>query len=365
MVVRSGAVEALVGLNPSFWRGRRVMVTGHTGFKGGWLTLWLTQMGAEVHGLSLPPPTTPSFYDVCGLQARVASSDIGDITDAALVAAAVQRFRPEVVMHLAAQPLVRRSYDAPVETFRVNVLGTVNVLEAARHVPGVRAVVNVTTDKCYENREWVWPYRENEPVGGRDPYSASKACSELVSAAYRDSFLAAGGVQLATARAGNVIGGGDWARDRLLPDILRAVDAGQPVSIRSPESVRPWQHVLDPLSGYLTLAERLVTDGPTVATAWNFGPAEHGQTVAWIVERVCAQLPGASWHSEPSPGRHEAQTLRLDSSKARASLRWRPRWTLETALDRTLTWHRAWRSGEDMARISIEQIAEYEATVDS
>jgi CDP-glucose 4,6-dehydratase len=353
-----------MAVNRSFWRGRRVVVTGHTGFKGGWLTLWLTHMGAEVHGLSLPPPTTPSFYNVCGLQNHVASSEIVDITDSDLVAAALQRLRPEVVMHLAAQPLVRRSYDAPVETFRVNVMGTVNVLEAARHTPGVRAVVNVTTDKCYENREWVWPYRENEPVGGRDPYSASKACSELVSAAYRESLLAGSGVQLATARAGNVIGGGDWARDRLLPDIFRAVDAGEPVSVRSPNSVRPWQHVLDPLSGYLILAERLVTDGPSVASAWNFGPSEDGQTVGWIVERLCAQLPGASWRSEPSPGRHEAQTLRLDSSKARACLHWRPRWTLETALERTLAWHRAWRSDEDMAGISIEQIAEYEATLD-
>jgi CDP-glucose 4,6-dehydratase len=358
-------MEKRVGVNHGFWRGRRVLVTGHTGFKGGWLTLWLTQMGAEVHGVSLPPPTTPSFHDVCGIESRVASIAIGDIADPDFVAAALQRSRPEVVMHLAAQPLVRLSYDAPAETFRVNVMGTLNVLEAARHARGVRAVVNVTTDKCYENREWVWPYREDEPVGGRDPYSASKACSELVSAAYRDSFLAAAGIQVATARAGNVIGGGDWAQDRLLPDILRAVDGGQPVSIRSPKAVRPWQHVLDPLSGYLTLAERLVTDGPSFASAWNFGPNEDGRPVEWIVDRLCAELSGAAWSTEASPARHEAQTLRLDSSKARAGLGWRPRWTLEIALDRTLAWHRAWRSNLDMAQVSIEQLAEYEAAPDS
>ena len=355
-------MEKGVDLNLEFWRGRRVFVTGHTGFKGGWLALWLARLGAEVHGFALPPPTTPSFHDACDVAGRIESSTLGDIAEADVVADALRRARPEVILHLAAQPLVRHSYDAPLETFRVNVMGTLHLLEAARHTPGVRAVVNVTTDKCYENREGVLPYAEGDPMGGRDPYSASKGCSELASAAYRRSFLGPAHIQLATARAGNVIGGGDWAQDRLVPDILRALDAGETVAIRSPQAVRPWQHVLDPLSGYLMLAEKLFTDGDRFADAWNFGPVDEGRAVRWIVERLCGQHPGSSWSSDPSAARPEAQTLRLDSSKARACLGWWPRWSIETALDRTLSWHRAWRSGASMADVTLAQLADYETS---
>lgn len=351
-----------MGVTPAFWRGRRVLVTGHTGFKGGWLALWLSRLGAEVHGFALAPPTTPSFSAVCDVQAWVASSTLGDIRDQDVLARAMQQVRPEIVLHLAAQSLVRASYDVPVETFGINVMGTIHVLEAARHTPGVRAVLNVTTDKCYDNREWVWPYREVEPLGGHDPYSSSKGCSELATAAYRRSFLAPAGIQVATARAGNVIGGGDWAPDRLLPDIFRAMDAGQPVPIRAPAAVRPWQHVLEPLSGYLALAEHLATGAEAFADAWNFGPAdEDARPVQWIVEHLTSRVPAGAWRADTDPQPHEAHTLRLDSSKARAHLGWRPRWSLGTALDRTLAWHQAWRSGAAMADVSFEQIAEYEA----
>ena len=257
---------------------------------------------------------------------------------------------------------MRHSYAAPVETYAVNVMGTVNLLEAARQTPSVKAVINVTTDKCYENREWVWPYRENEAMGGFDPYSSSKACSELVTAAYRRSFLEPAGIHLASARAGNVIGGGDWADDRLVPDFLRALDAGQTLAIRSPQATRPWQHVLEPLSGYLVLAEKLFSGSPGYADAWNFGPEEaDARPVQWIVEYLCGQVPGAAWQCDASPQPHEANMLKLDSSKARACLGWRPRWRLQTALGMTLAWHQAWKQGADMAAASVQQIHEYEA----
>jgi len=349
-------------MNREFWRGKRVFLTGHTGFKGGWLALWLTDMGAEVHGYALTPPTEPNFFTVAGLQDRLDSSTIADIRDAATFARAMQAAQPDIVLHLAAQPLVRYSYVAPVETYAVNVMGTVNLLEALRQVPSVKAVVNVTTDKCYENREWVWPYRENEAMGGFDPYSSSKACSELVTAAYRRSFLEPAGIQLASARAGNVIGGGDWAADRLVPDFLRALDGGQVLTIRSPMATRPWQHVLEPLSGYLTLAEKLFTEGHGFAEAWNFGPEEaDARPVQWIVEYLCSQMPDAAWQCDASPQPHEANTLKLDSSKAKAQLGWRPRWNLQTALGMTLAWHQAWKQSSDMAAISVQQIKEYEA----
>ncbi|MDP3584912.1 MAG: CDP-glucose 4,6-dehydratase [Thiobacillus sp.] len=347
-------------MNPDFWRSKRVFLTGHTGFKGGWLTLWLTEMGAEVHGYALHPPTEPNLFTVANLQDRLARSTIADIREADSLTRAMQAARPDIVFHLAAQPLVRYSYVAPVETYAVNVMGTVNLLEAVRQTPGVKAVVNVTTDKCYENREWVWPYRENEALGGFDPYSSSKACSELVTAAYRRSFLEPAGVHLASARAGNVIGGGDCAADRLVPDFLRALDAGRTLVIRSPLATRPWQHVLEPLSGYLVLAEKLVTEGQGFAEAWNFGPAEvDARPVQWIVERLCQQVPGAAWECDASPQPHEANTLKLDSSKAKARLGWCPRWNLHTALGMTLAWHQAWREGSDMAAVSVRQIQEY------
>ena len=349
-------------VTPDFWRGKRVFLTGHTGFKGGWLSLWLQSMGAEVHGYALNPPTEPNLFTAAKVGTGMASSKIADIRDADKLREAMQVARPEIVFHLAAQPLVRYSYAQPVETYAVNVMGTVHLLEAIRATPGVKAVVNVTTDKCYENREWVWGYRENEPMGGFDPYSSSKGCAELVTAAYRRSFLEPAGVALATARAGNVIGGGDWAADRLIPDFLRAMDAGETLNIRSPQSTRPWQHVLEPLSGYLMLAERLYTDGEVFAEAWNFGPAdEDARSVQWIVERLAEMRKDVNWQCDEAPQPHEAHYLKLDSSKAHDQLGWQPRWRLQAALHKTLEWHEAWRKAEDMRSVTMAQIAGYQS----
>lgn len=347
-------------MTPDFWRGKRVFVSGHTGFKGGWLCLWLQSMGAEVHGYALQPPTDPNFFTVAGVENGMASSTIADIRNYENLLAAIKSARPEIVLHLAAQPLVRYSYQNPVETFNVNVMGVVHLLEVVRTTGGVKAVVNVTTDKCYENREWPWGYRENEPMGGHDPYSSSKGCAELVTAAYRSSFFTEPGVAVATARAGNVIGGGDWAADRLLPDFLRAIDSGAALTIRAPGAIRPWQHVLEPLSGYLTLAEHLYLHGSAFAEPWNFGPADDdAQTVGWIVEHLASCNPGMAWHCDTSSQPHEANYLKLDSSKARSRLAWKPRWGLPTALDKTLKWHQAWRSRQDMRTVSLAQISEY------
>ena len=347
-------------MTSAFWRGKRVFVTGHTGFKGGWLCLWLQSMGAEVYGYALQPPNEPGFFTVAGVENSMASSTIADIRDYEKLLSAITAARPEIVLHLAAQALVRYSYQHPVETYGVNVMGVVHLLEAVRTIGGVKAIVNVTTDKCYENREWPWGYRENEPMGGHDPYSSSKGCAELVSAAYRNSFFAESGIAIATARAGNVIGGGDWAGDRLLPDFLRAIDSGSTLTIRSPGAIRPWQHVLEPLSGYLTLAERLFLGGAAFAEPWNFGPAdEDAQTVGWIVEHLALRNPGMTWHCDTSSQPHEANYLKLDSSKARTRLMWKPRWCLPTALDKTVAWHQKWRSGQDMRATSLAQIGEY------
>lgn len=350
-----------MGVNAAFWSGRRVFLTGHTGFKGGWLSLWLQIMGAEVHGYSLAPPTEPNLFSVAQVGDRIASSTIADIRDRAEFARAMQAAQPEIVFHLAAQPLVRQSYVDPVETYATNVMGTVNLFEAVRVIPGVRAVVNITTDKCYENREWVWGYRENEPMGGYDPYSSSKACAELITSAYRRSFLGGAGVAVASARAGNVIGGGDWAADRLVPDILRAFEEGHPVQIRNPDSIRPWQHVLEPLNGYLMLAERLSEGDMNYAEGWNFGPDDRDtQSVKWIVNRLAEVWgEGARWFGGVSAHPHEAVHLKLDISKARNHLGWHPQWSLEQALDHTVDWHRAWRSGMDMHNFSLQQIAAY------
>lgn len=345
-----------------FWRGRRVLLTGHTGFKGSWLALWLKSLGAEVHGYALSPPTEPNLFEVARVADSLASGTIADIRDGERLTALCREVAPEIVLHLAAQPLVRLSYREPVDTFATNVMGVVNLFEAVRATPSVRAVVNVTTDKCYENREWPWAYREIEAMGGHDPYSASKACSELVTAAYRRSFLQSAGVALASARAGNVIGGGDWADDRLLPDILRALDAGRVLPVRSPDAVRPWQHVLEPLSGYLALARALFERGAAFADAWNFGPADaDARSVGWIVQRIASMVPALRWQTDGAPQPHEANYLKLDSSKARHLLGWQPRWHLGQALDRTVRWHEAWRRGEDMRTFSLAQIADYSA----
>ena len=343
-----------------FWRGKRVFLTGHTGFKGSWLALWLQQLGAQVQGFALAPPSEPALFDAARVAEGMASA-LGDIRDLGAVRRAVEAFRPEIAIHMAAQPLVRLSYAEPVETYATNVMGTVHVLEALRHAPGVRAVVCVTTDKCYENREWAWGYREDEPMGGHDPYSNSKGCAELVTSAYRRSFLQHAGVALASARAGNVIGGGDWATDRLVPDILRAFERGEPVVIRNPSSTRPWQHVLEPLSGYLTLAQRLWHEGADVAEGWNFGPHdEDARPVRWIVERLAAAWgEGAGWRLDAAAHPHEAHFLKLDISKARARLGWQPRWRLDEALARIVEWHRAWLAGDDVRALCLRQIQQY------
>jgi CDP-glucose 4,6-dehydratase len=368
--LRRSAVEAVelnamthATVDPAFWRGKRVLLTGHTGFKGGWLSLWLQQLGADLQGLALAPPAGDSLFGSARIGAGMASA-IGDVRDLAFVTRTLAAFRPEIVIHMAAQPLVRQSYVEPVQTYATNVMGTVHLLEAVRRTPGVRAVVNVTTDKCYENREWTWGYREDEPMGGHDPYSNSKGCAELVSSAYRRSFFQQGGPALATARAGNVVGGGDWATDRLVPDVLRAFEKDEPVVIRSPHSTRPWQHVLEPLSGYLVLAQRLCNDGAAFAEGWNLGPRdEDARPVHWIVERL-AQLwgGGARWQLDDGAHPHEAHALKLDISKARARLGWQPRWRLAETLGHIVTWHRAWLAGEDVRALCLRQIDLYSAT---
>lgn len=351
-------------ISSGFWVGRRVFLTGHTGFKGGWLALWLRSLGAEVHGFALAPPTSPNFFSLARVAGGLAASHIADIRDAHALSAAIRAAQPELVFHLAAQPLVRQSYLVPVDSYSTNVMGTVNLLEAVRGTPGIRAVVNITTDKCYENQEWIWGYRESDPMGGHDPYSSSKACAELVTAAYRRSFLAAQGVSVASARAGNVIGGGDWAADRLIPDVLRAFATRETVPIRNPGAIRPWQHVLEPLSGYLMLAEKLITQGTDFASGWNFGPEDRdARTVEWIVSHVAALWgDGAEWLSDTVPHPHEAHCLKLDISKAHGELDWQPRWNLETALVRTIEWHKAWLAGDDMRDVSLKQIADYVAS---
>jgi CDP-glucose 4,6-dehydratase len=354
-------VEGL-GLNPAFWRNRPVFLTGHTGFKGGWLSLWLSHLGAKVYGFALEPPTSPSFFNEVQLESYLAVSTIGDIRDLASVSGVMRQARPNVVFHLAAQPLVRESYASPVETFATNVLGTVNVLESARRTEGVQAIVNVTTDKCYENKEWLWPYRETDNLGGHDPYSSSKACAEIATAAYRKSFLAETDIHVATARAGNVIGGGDWANDRLIPDFFRALDRGETLRVRSPNAVRPWQHVLEPLAGYLLLAEKLVIEGSPFAEAWNFAPEDtDAKSVSWIVDRLCASASNGKWERDLGTQPHEAALLKLDNSKAKANLGWFPRWGLPTALEKTIEWHRHWKAGESMADLTTRQIQAYQA----
>lgn len=340
--------------DPAFWSGRRVLVTGDTGFKGGWLSVWLSELGARVTGLADGVPTTPSLWETAGVGALV-EHHAGDVRDAARVLEVVEAAAPEVVFHLAAQPMVRRSYAEPAETYATNVMGTVHVLDAIRRTASVRVGVVVTTDKVYDNREWPWGYREDEPLGGHDPYSSSKGAAELVTAAYRSSFFGdEGRAAIASARAGNVIGGGDWGEDRLVPDIYRAVAAGQPVRIRNPHAIRPWQHVLNPLSGYLVLAERIWSDR-ALAKAYNFGPSDDDvRPVGWLVEQLAI-------HSEvdDGPHPHEAHWLKLDSSLARTTLGWAPTWDLAEGLRATADWYRAHREGEDLLALTRAQIAAF------
>ena len=349
----------------SFWRGRRVLLTGHTGFKGSWLCLWLGQLGAQLCGVALDPPTNPSLFK----EARIAEamrSEIADIRDHQRIKQIVGEFRPEIVFHLAAQPLVRKSYVDPIGTYTTNVIGTVNVLDAVRGCDSVRAIIAITTDKCYENREWPWPYRETDRLGGYDPYSNSKACAELVASAYRNSFFPptkyfSHKVALATARAGNVIGGGDWAEDRLVPDIMRAFVAGQVLKIRNPNAVRPWQHVLEPLAGYLNLAQRLCESGVKFGDAWNFGPeSSNAKPVEWIVREVAAYWgKRAKWEIDNDLHLHEAHMLTLDWSKASQVLNWHPILPLQQAVQLTTEWYRRWYAGESARDVSIEQIGHY------
>ena len=352
-------------MNAEFWRRKRVLLTGHTGFKGSWLALWLQSLQADVVGYALDPPTQPALFELASV-AEGMTCVTGDVRDAEHLRRVVAQHRPEIVFHLAAQPIVRESYRNPVETFATNVMGTAHLLDAVRQADGVRAVVCITSDKCYENKEWLWGYREYEAMGGHDPYSSSKGCAELVANAYRNLLRSDGerhaGVALATVRAGNVIGGGDWARDRLVPDLLRSLDADEPLLIRNPKAIRPWQHVLDPLNGYLTLAEHLCTHGQQYADSWNFGPPESNapRSVQWIVEQL-ESLWGAEipWRQDERSRPHEDIQLRLDCSKAIMRLNWRARLEVGIALEWVVDWHRAFRAGNDMRDVTQGQIEQF------
>jgi CDP-glucose 4,6-dehydratase len=353
-------------MNPKFWKGRRVFITGHTGFKGSWLSLWLQSLGAEITGYALSPNSKNNLFELANVE-RGMRSVIADLRDLSKLKHEIQLAAPEVVIHMAAQALVRKSYEDPLETYLVNVIGTANLLEAVRSTPKVKAVVNVTTDKCYENRSWTWGYRESDLLGGYDPYSSSKACAELVTAAYRTSFFNSKmgshhRVNVASARAGNVIGGGDWAKDRLIPDLLLALERGEPALIRNPLSVRPWQHVLEPLNGYLCLAEKLASDNEgTFSNSWNFGPSDDdARPVQWIVEKMIQLWGGGAWIHDETPQPHEANYLKLDCSKAKALLGWRPHWNLEMTLTAIIDWQKAFLAGEDVFAKTIQQIREFE-----
>ena len=354
-------------LNRAFWKGRNVLVTGHTGFKGSWLCLWLDALGAKVTGLALDPPTQPNLFQQAGVASSIRSVLV-DIRDFPRLKTVVAECRPEVVIHMAAQSVVRRGYEDPIETYSSNVMGTVNLFEALRQLKRPCTVVNVTSDKCYENREFLWGYRENEPMGGHDPYSNSKGCAELVTSAFRDSYfppasLAQHGVALASARAGNAVGGGDWTSDQLIPDLMRAFLAGRPCEIRNPCATRPWQFVLEPLRGYLMLAEQLSEDAPKFASGWNFGPADSdARPVSWIAEKLaCSWGDNASWHRDETTHPHEAHFLKLDASKAKALLNWHPVLPLNQALEWIVEWYRGYQASADLRKLTCSQIERYDA----
>lgn len=347
-------------VDPVFWKGKKVFLTGHTGFKGSWLSLWLSSMGAKVTGYALAPNTEPNLFNVLEIEALVEQSHIADICDLANLQKAMSQAQPDIVIHMAAQPLVRYSYANPVETYATNVMGTVHVLESTRSIDSVQATVVVTTDKCYENKEWVWGYRENEPMGGYDPYSNSKGCAELVTSAYRQSYFSSPNStnKVASARAGNVIGGGDWSEDRLISDAIKAFEADKPLMIRNPLATRPWQHVLEPLSGYLILAQALYHQGSAFASGWNFGPRdEDNHSVQEVVDLLISRWgDSACWEKEGSEQPHEANLLKLDCSKARTQLGWMPKWKLETAIQKIVEWQKAYQAKENMQELSLAQI---------
>lgn len=353
------------GLFDNLFNGKRILITGHTGFKGSWLSIWLQWLGANVIGYALSPPTTPSLFEKADVSNGM-TSIIGDIRDLHNLKQVFIEHQPEIVVHMAAQSLVRRSYKKPIETYETNVMGSLNVLESVREVSSVRAVIMVTTDKCYENKEWFWAYRENEPMGGHDPYSSSKGCAELLISSYRNSFFSHDAfdqhnTSIASVRAGNVIGGGDWADDRLIPDIIRSFQNDEVIRIRNPNATRPWQHVLEPLSGYLMLAEKLFSSEHQFAEAWNFGPLEEdAKSVQWIVDKMIKLWGnGAGWHVDNDERAHEANNLKLDCSKAHNRLGWWPKWDLEMAIKRIIDWHKAEQMNGDMRQICYQQINEY------
>ena len=347
----------------SFWHGKRVLITGHTGFKGSWLSLWLHNLGAEVVGYALQPPTHPSLFETINLQKNITSIH-GNILDRENLAGTFEKFKPEIVFHLAAQPIVRKSYAEPIDTFNTNVMGTVNLLDVVRKSDSVKVVVNVTSDKCYENKEWTWGYRETEPMGGHDPYSCSKGCSELITNSFRNSYLNEQNIHLASARGGNVIGGGDWAEDRLVPDIIKSLSNNQFPIIRNPYAIRPWQHVLEPLSGYKLLAEKLWEEGHKYAEGWNFGPEnENIITVSELVNQLMSFWginDEAACAIDSSIQPHEAQLLKLDSSKAKYKLGWNQRLTIDQTLEWTTDWYRAFMNHADMQKFTLSQIEAYE-----
>jgi CDP-glucose 4,6-dehydratase len=357
--VHHGKLGNIIMIDKEFWQGKHVFLTGHTGFKGSWLSLWLSSLGVEVKGYALDPPTSPSLYNEAKVDSLI-DSEIGDIRDEGALYDSMTTFNPDILIHMAAQPLVRYSYESPIETYDVNVIGTAKVLEVARSCSNLKAIVNITTDKCYENDGRFKGFKESDPMGGFDPYSSSKGCAELVASAYRRSFLETKGVGLASVRAGNVIGGGDWADDRLIPDILRAFEKNKPVIIRNPKATRPWQHVLEPLSGYLVLAQSLCKDHKCYAGGWNFGPnGQDVKPVDWILEKMISKWPDSSWELDINSNPHEAGYLKLNILKAKSKLDWTPLWGLEQALEKIIIWHQAWINKENIQAICLAEVEEY------